>query len=135
MLCPHNLLDRYFSRPKRRSECKKGPRPCPWVGCPYHLYLDINPVTGSIKFNFKEKIIVINEETGGIYYENRILDVCELKETCALDVSHKGAHTLQEVGEYMNVTRERVRQIEEVAMRKIRAATTSEMEEYLDLDS
>src|SRR5262245_7942442 len=39
-------------RPRNRSECRDGPRPCPWVACKHHLYLDINPRTGSIKLNF-----------------------------------------------------------------------------------
>lgn len=28
-------------RPKVRSECKNGPRPCPWLGCRYHLGLSV----------------------------------------------------------------------------------------------
>jgi hypothetical protein len=30
-------------RPRTRAECKDEPRPCPWVACKHHLYLDINP--------------------------------------------------------------------------------------------
>src|SRR4051794_27736336 len=39
-------------RPVTRAECSEGARPCPWVACKHHLYLDINPRTGSIKLNF-----------------------------------------------------------------------------------
>ena len=81
-------------RPTTREECRGEMRPCPWVACKHHLYLDINPETGSIKINFPD------------------LEPWELKHTCALDVAERGGITLEEVGEIMNLTRERVRQLE-----------------------
>lgn len=42
------------------------------------------------------------------------------KASCALDVADEGGLTLEEVGELMGVTRERIRQIEEIALRKVR---------------
>lgn len=81
-------------RPSSRAECKSDVRPCPWVACKHHLYLDINPETGSIKINFPD------------------LEPWDLKETCALDVAERGGITLEEVGEIMNLTRERIRQVE-----------------------
>src|SRR5262249_28750008 len=41
-------------RPRTRAECAEGQRPCPWVSCKHHLYLDVNPETGSIKLNFPD---------------------------------------------------------------------------------
>src|SRR5262245_65050813 len=41
-------------RPTTRAECREEMRPCPWVACKHHLYLDINPETGSIKINFPD---------------------------------------------------------------------------------
>src|SRR5215470_14028882 len=41
-------------RPTSRAECREEMRPCPWVACKHHLYLDINPETGSIKINFPD---------------------------------------------------------------------------------
>ena len=35
-------------RPRTRAECRGHEGPCPWVSCKHHLYLDINPLTGSI---------------------------------------------------------------------------------------
>jgi hypothetical protein len=81
-------------RPRTRAECREAARPCPWVACKHHLYLDINPRTGSIKLNFPE------------------LEPWELEHTCALDVAELGAKTLEEIGEITNLTRERVRQVE-----------------------
>jgi hypothetical protein len=81
-------------RPVTRAECADGMRPCPWVACKHHLYLDINPRTGSIKINFPD------------------LEPWELQHTCALDVADNGGLTLEEIGLITNLTRERVRQVE-----------------------
>lgn len=81
-------------RPRLRSECVGGARPCPFVGCQYNLYLEINPDTGAIKLNHSQ------------------LEPWEMTESCALDVADSGAHTLERVGELLGMTRERTRQIE-----------------------
>jgi hypothetical protein len=88
-------------RPRMRGDCVRGPRPCPWVSCKFHLYLDINPDTGSIKLNFPD------------------LEVWEMPETCALDVADRGGVTLEEVGEILNLTRERIRQVEVHGLEKL----------------
>lgn len=84
-------------RPRTRADCLHGPnavRPCPWVSCRWHLYLDVNPETGSIKLNFPDK------------------EVWELEHTCALDVADQEGLTLLETGVRIHLTRERVRQVE-----------------------
>src|SRR5690554_5423789 len=88
-------------RPKNREDCRTSDRPCPFVSCKHHLYLDVNPRTGSIKLNFPD------------------LEVWELSETCALDVAERGGMTLEEVGELMNLTRECIRQVEVVGLEKL----------------
>jgi hypothetical protein len=92
------------NRPRNRSECVDGVRPCPFVTCKHHLYLDVNPDTGSIKLNFPD------------------LEVWEMKETCALDVADRGGLTLEEVGEILNLTRERIRQVEVKGLEHLREA-------------
>jgi hypothetical protein len=96
------------SRPKSRADCISSPRPCVFVSCKYNLYLDVNPETGSIKLNFPDK------------------EIWELEYTCALDVAEKGGITLEEVGEIMNLTRERIRQVETRGLEKVRTATEAE---------
>jgi hypothetical protein len=93
------------TRPKTRADCVNGPRPCLFVSCKHNLYLDVNPETGSIKLNFPDK------------------EIWELQYTCALDVAEKGGITLEEVGEIMNLTRERIRQVETRGLIKLREAT------------
>ncbi len=92
-------------RPRKRAECINGPRPCLFVSCKHNLYLDVNPETGSIKLNFPDK------------------EIWELEHTCALDVAEKGGITLEEVGAIMNLTRERIRQVETRGLAKLREAT------------
>jgi Sigma-70, region 4 len=102
-------------RPASRAECREEMRPCPWVACKHHLYLDINPETGSIKINFPD------------------LEPWELKHTCALDVAERGGITLEEVGEIMNLTRERIRQVEVRGLLKLKMGSPSPDELGADL--
>ena len=36
------------ARPASRAECSEDVRPCPWVSCKHHLYLEVSEDTGSI---------------------------------------------------------------------------------------
>src|SRR5689334_22961695 len=46
--------DAGIERPRTRAECGDVPRPCPFVSCKHHLYLDVSRRTGSIKLNFPD---------------------------------------------------------------------------------
>lgn len=89
-------------RPRTRDDCLNMPRPCPFVSCEHHLYLDVNPDSGAIKLNFPH------------------LEVWEMAETCSLDVADRGGITLEDVGAILNLTRERIRQVEVRGLVKIR---------------
>ena len=97
-----------YRRPGARSQCETAQRPCPYVACKHHLYLDVNPDTGSIKLNFPD------------------VPVWEMKETCALDIADRGGVTLEEVGEILNLTRERIRQVEVMGLEKLRETEFAE---------
>lgn len=101
LLYPESLTS---ERPTKRSQCVEVGRPCPYVGCKHHLYLDINPRTGSIKLNFPD------------------LQPEEMGECCALDIAGRGGHPLEVVAVLTNLSTERVRQIEVAALRKLAAA-------------
>jgi hypothetical protein len=110
-----------YDRPKTRAECEGAERPCPFVSCKHHLYLDVNTKSGSVKLNFPD------------------LEVEDLPETCALDVADRGGLTLEETGDVMNLTRERIRQVEIVALEKLKAlngieALDGEIAEYATED-
>jgi hypothetical protein len=102
-------------KPKTRAECLEGDRPCPFVSCKHHLYLDVSARTGAIKLNFPD------------------LEVWEMTETCALDVADRGGTTLEEVGAIMNLTRERIRQVEVKGLAKLQALKDmTALRDYVD---
>jgi len=45
-----------------------------------------------------------------------------LEQTCALDVAERGSHGLRETGRLMGLSRQRVLDIENVALQKVRVA-------------
>jgi len=95
----------HVARPKTRGDCLDGEnvlRPCPFVSCKHHLALDVSHDTGSIKENFPG------------------VEVWEMPETCTLDVADRGGLTLEEVGELMNLTRERVRQLQDRSLARLK---------------
>lgn len=104
----HLLFFEYpeVDRPKTRKDCEFGPRPCPFVSCRHHLYLDANP-------------------SGSVTFAHGNADVDQIPETCALDVAGRGPHTLEEVGDILALTKERLRQIEFNALAKMRQHPTA----------
>lgn len=95
-------------RPTTRGDCIGGQRPCPWVTCRFNLFLDIDEEIGSIKYNFPD----VEPE-----------DVAPEK-SCALDIADEGGATLEDVARTMNVTRERIRQVESKALDRVRRKST-----------
>jgi hypothetical protein len=77
--------------------------------------LDVSARTGAIKLNFPD------------------LEVWEMNETCALDVADRGGATLEEVGAIMNLTRERIRQVEVKGLAKLQALRDmAALRDYVD---
>ena len=91
-------------RPHTRAGCRGGARPCLWVSCRFHLFLDVNQETGAVKINFPH------------------LEPWQLPETCALDLAERGGLTLEEIGALLNVSRERARQLEQSGLGKLKTA-------------
>lgn len=101
-------------RPKTRAECVNSVRPCPFVSCKHHLYLEVHEDTGSVKVNFPD------------------LEVWEMVDSCALDVADRGGVTLEAAAAILNITRERVRQVELVGLRWIdRFASNYHLQEFV----
>jgi Sigma-70, region 4 len=104
-----------YEKPHARIQCLDGPRPCPFVSCKHHLFIDVSPRTGAIKLNFPD------------------LEVWDMGESCALDVADRGGTTLEDVGAIMNLTRERIRQVEVKALARLEALRDMmALREYVD---
>lgn len=96
-------------RPMRRADCIEGERPCPWVSCRHHLALDVTS---------NGNLAIYAPATDGE------LDLEAMPETCALDVAGRGEQTLEEVAELFGLTRERIRQIADVALARFKRRHT-----------
>lgn len=99
----------WVDRPLTRGDCEDMPRPCPFVSCSHHLYLDVNPETGALKINQPH------------------LEVWEMAETCSLDLADRAGMTLEDVGAALSLTRERIRQVEVRGLIKIKNHTGHEI--------
>lgn len=98
-----------YQRPATRGDCLAGgsnaARPCPWLSCAQHLALTVDENNGNVKVTLP-----------GADMEP---DLDAMRDTCALDVADRGGETLDEVGAATNLTRERIRQLEAVALRAL----------------
>ncbi len=102
--------------PRRRSECLDRKRPCPWVRCRHHfIWLVWNKLRDRSN--------------------NEIADyITKLKYSCVLDIIDKHREmTLEQIAQLLNLSRERVRQIEEKAIRKVRVPTWERVSTLVDL--
>lgn len=89
-------------RPRTRGECIGGERPCPWVSCHHH-----------INGEEPERILRVDADS----------DV----PTCTLDVADEGGATLDAIAIALDVTRERIRQIEAKGLAKLRRPARAEI--------
>jgi len=91
-------------RPQSREECEGGIRPCPWVSCRHHLFLEVHATSGAIRLNHP-----------GVALE-------DMKHTCSLDLAAAGVSSLSETAKNLGISHERVRQIEVQAQDAFAAA-------------
>jgi hypothetical protein len=95
----------HIEKPKKYGDCTHS-RPCLFVSCRYNLYLDVT-------------------KSGSIVINHPYIEPNEMKKSCVLDVVMYGRCTLQQTGELLNLSRERIRQIEEQALKKIAERSNS----------
>ncbi len=105
--------ERDLIRPITRGECSSIPRPCPFASCRYSLLAEVTP-SGRVVDVFGDRDV----EPGF---------------SCALDVADTGGVTLERIGEQAGFTRERIRQLEHVALRKFLVRGGSALPEELGL--
>ena len=89
-------------------------RPCSYVACKYNLYLDVTH-GGSVKLNFPD------------------IEPDQMEFSCALDVADSGDSTLEFAASVLNVTRERIRQLEIAALLKLKCQRRY-LEEHADTE-
>lgn len=89
-------------RPKVRADCIDQPRPCPWVSCRHHTFLEVTR-DGLLKLNHPLL-------SGPEAMERR---------SCSLDAPDP--RILENVGDVLGISRERTRQLEAEATAKIAA--------------
>lgn len=94
-----DLQDEY-PRPRRRGDCENTIRPCPYVLCQYHLYVEVKR-NGNLLLPFPDK------------------EPDELEHTCALDLAGGGPMTLDDIGAVLNLTRQQVAEIETSALARL----------------
>lgn len=102
-------------RPRTRGDCAGGLRPCPWVGCRYHLAIEVSR-KGSLRLSHDRP-------------------PWEIEETCALDVAERlggsgmgdTEQALQQIGDALGLTRERVRQLVAEAAEHFRRAAVAHL--------
>jgi hypothetical protein len=85
-----------LERPRTRGECRAGPRPCPWIGCRYHLLIEVTP-SGALQLagaGTRGRPAALPSSAGSVVVEAWTDDAIELLEvmpyTCALDVAELG---------------------------------------------
>lgn len=88
------------SLPATRGECLGHEGPCPHVSCRHHLAADVT-FAGAVVTRWAPE-----EEPE--------------RPSCSLDVAEQGGLSMEETATILGCSRERVRQIEEKAMRKMR---------------
>jgi len=92
-------------KPKTRGDCCNEMRPCPWVSCRHNLFLEVKE-NGTLMFPHGD-----NPDA-----------LLHMDATCTLDLASEGPRSLDDVAVRFNITRERVRQVEEAALVRFREA-------------
>lgn len=95
--------------PATRAECKDAPRPCPFVSCRYHLFLDIA----------SDGRLFMTTDADEHDESSIERELYQMAETCALDVADGGSAQQDEVAVVLGITRRHVDDIEQTAKRKL----------------
>jgi hypothetical protein len=103
-------------RPRTRGDCLGGPRPCPWVSCKHHLLWESRAAWLRGKFGRAHGRYITRKAQP----DEVLLDLLwDLPESCALDIADRGGDILEVAGQVLGLVRERVRQVEDVALDRL----------------
>lgn len=116
-------------RPRTRADCVDGPRPCPFVGCRYHLLLDVNH-KGSLAIARNDnagpgrpRVLTAKPTAADVvqgWIDSAVEALAKMRETCALDVAERGEHDGVAIGKLLGFTRTRTGQVCEGALLQLR---------------
>lgn len=106
-------------RPRKRGDCDDIPRPCPYVGCMYHLALSVSS-RGSIRAVGLSRVLKLGAAVGEELLDSVVDALPHMEHTCTLDVAEDGEQTLEAIGKILGVTKEAVRQTEEKSLSRLR---------------
>lgn len=110
-------------RPRTRADCMDGPRPCPWISCRYHLFDEV-----------AHRILHVPKDGLRDMTDDKLVRVLlGMEYTCVLDWAAKGPNTLEEIGRMFGVTRERIRQIQDKGLSKLKVRGGSRKGEIIEL--
>lgn len=100
-------------RPRTRGDCVDGPRPCPWVGCRHHLYLQI-------------------KSNGALCAQP--VEPWDLRHSCSLDVAEEAEDLrLVDLAEALGVTHQNVSLALEDAVRSFKREAAKIIDPGADL--
>lgn len=122
------------TRPTTRADCMPGGprhvRPCPWISCRHHVVgVHEGGCVGRLGDSFITSLPWRDDDaTSGARtsddpeFIERVADaVVALPHSCTLDLAERDGMTLEEVGQVLRITRERVRQIEKNGKEMLRS--------------
>jgi hypothetical protein len=111
----HDDKESESNRPRRRADCLAGgsneTRPCPWVTCRFHLARIEAQRDGRVRVGARLLARDACESDVDIALDHELSRLERIGETCALDVADRGDHSLAEVGQLVDATTERARQL------------------------
>lgn len=147
---------RIFVAPKMRGDCASLPRPCPLVFCKHNLRKREESnrghggkgVSRSMSSDDEARIVMLHGEgrsqceigrivgkdqgtVKAVLMRTGAIDSPVGRFSCALDAAEQGGMTLDEVGVEFGITRERVRQIQNSALSKLRKLYGDDFSDYL----
>lgn len=93
-------------RPTTRGDCVDGPRPCPFVGCRYHIWLEATQFGA-----------IVTQQDG------KLQGMHNMRFTCVLDAAEQGPLPVKQIGRLLGVKKERLRQMERVATARLKKKT------------
>lgn len=100
-----------LSRPRKRSQCEGGVRPCPWVSCRHHLAVDLLR---------DGRVVQIRPHwPGGELAADMYGDPEAQPWSCVLDLIERHDLPMSTIEYQLDISRERIKQLETQAMAKL----------------